>query len=187
MENWKDIAGFEGKYQVSDLGRVKCLGYYIEVTTRFKTYTRSVSAKIINGRVNNFGYLVVELQKGNAFQVHRLVAEAFIPNPESKRTVNHIDGNKQNNSLSNLEWNTYSENIVHAYKTGLKTVKKGSDHHHYGKCRGESINKKLVLDRHTGIYYDCLKDAADSLGLKYKTLSSWMCNQRLNRTNLIYV
>lgn len=186
MEIWKDIKGFEGKYQVSNLGRVRCVGYDNIINTSRCQYTRKVSPKIINGQINNFGYRCVELRRGNRFQVHRLVAEAFLINDENKRTVNHKNGIKTDNAAENLEWATYSENINHAYATGLKESRRGKEHHHYGKIRGHSINKKLVLDKHTGVFYDCLKDAADALGIKYKTLSAMMCNQNRNITNLIY-
>lgn len=75
-------------------------------------------------------YLSVDLRKNGkrkTFQVHRLVAIMFIPNPENKSEVNHIDGNKLNNSVTNLEWNTTSENIKHAYQTGLSKLRKGKN------------------------------------------------------------
>lgn len=88
------------------------------------------------------GYFTVGLRKNKTVAttcIHRLVAEAFIPNPENKPCVNHIDGNKHNNHVSNLEWNTYSENNYHAFKIGLKKPtwcgKKGKD----------NPNSKIVL------------------------------------------
>ena len=75
------------------------------------------------------GYYTVslcQLGKGKTYRVHRLLADNFIPNPETKGDVNHIDGDKNNNDLSNLEWNTRQENLSHAFRTGLRTMPKGS-------------------------------------------------------------
>lgn len=82
--------------------------------------------------INRDGYWIVRLYKNNqvkSHNVHRLVAEAFIPNPENKRTVNHKDGNKLNCHVSNLEWATDSENVLHAISMGLLPVKRGSEVH----------------------------------------------------------
>lgn len=81
-----------------------------------------VKGGIISTRINNCGYVSVRLSKNGKIYtrfVHRLMAEAFIPNPLNKKYVNHIDGDKKNNSLKNLEWVTHSENIRHAYRLGL--------------------------------------------------------------------
>ena len=113
-EIWKDIEGFEGKYQVSNKGRIKSLC--------FRT------PRILRLCKDKTNYLRVALQGKNFIRnaaVHRLVAESFIPNPENKPIVNHIDGNKQNNCVENLEWATYQENSDHAWKTGLLKPRKG--------------------------------------------------------------
>lgn len=102
-EIWKPIKDYEGLYEVSDLGRVKSLYHDRE--------------KILAKRVDTAGYVTVILYKGKnkkSFIVHRLVAEAFIPNPENKPFINHKDENKTNNIYSNLEWVTQSENISYS-------------------------------------------------------------------------
>lgn len=104
-EIWKDIAGYEGLYQVSNFGRVKSLNY-----------NKTGISKCLVPKKNN-SYNMVCLCKGGVHKyvsIHRLVANAFIPNPENKLEVNHIDGNKSNNLISNLEWVTSSENTRHA-------------------------------------------------------------------------
>ena len=80
------------------------------------------------GMIDRCGYREVILN-GKNHRVHRLVAEAFIPNPNNLPCVNHIDGNKQNNSVKNLEWCTHSENMIHAYQTGLEQPRCGEQHH----------------------------------------------------------
>jgi len=117
MEVWKDITGYEGRYKVSSFGRLKSL-------SNGKWGFRPVTAIII-GTVS-CGYRRVQLRDRNGRYkgrlVHRLVAEAFIPNPENKPCINHIDGDKANNHIDNLEWCTYSENNKHAFRTGLKVM-----------------------------------------------------------------
>lgn len=126
MEVWRDIKGFEGVYKISNLGNVKSL-YRVIIRSDKKPYP--VKEKIIATNkyfnVNGRGYLGVCLiynRRRKTKHIHRLLAESFIPNPKNKPQVNHIDGNKLNNSLNNLEWVTASENIIHGYKLGLLKV-----------------------------------------------------------------
>ena len=109
MVRYKDIEGYEGIYQISDTGEVW--------TFKHK------SPKPLKKRLNADGYVKASLTKDGRmkdYRVHRLVAEAFIPNPENKETVNHIDGDKENNHVANLEWATRSEQNLHSYSLGLK-------------------------------------------------------------------
>ncbi len=121
-EIWKDIEGFNGFYQVSNLGRIKSLGGWCG-TAKKKERIRILSH-------TKDGYLKVRLMykgKDITCRVHRLVAEAFIPNPKKLETVNHIDGNKENNVVNNLEWCDRTYQMEHAYKLKLKTSRLGSD------------------------------------------------------------
>lgn len=112
MAEMKDIAGFEGRYAVSDDGRVWSY----------------VSNKWLSAPLNDWGYPKVCLHgsdKPRTVTVHRLVAETFLKKPQDCNEVNHIDGDKTNNSLPNLEWVTGSQNAQHAWDTGLQSNNKG--------------------------------------------------------------
>ena len=116
-EEWKDIEGYEGLYQVSSFGNIKKIAY----TAKTKKGIRYHKAKYIKQQLAKNGYYIVGLykeRKCKQYYVHRLVAKAFLEN--EKEMVNHIDGNKKNNMLSNLEWCTRQENEIHAWKIGLK-------------------------------------------------------------------
>lgn len=111
MELWKDINGYEGYYQVSSYGRVRGLTRKIYPRTGSKPYI--VKGRIIKDGTSTGGYRMITLSKdgnNNIFRVHRLVAEAFIPNPLNKSTVNHKDECVTNNNVKNLEWMSQSEN-----------------------------------------------------------------------------
>lgn len=107
MENWKDIPNYEGLYQISNFGAVKSL----------------ITNRLLKPSLDKFGYVrfnALKYKKAKTLRIHRLVMEIFNP-INSIMQVNHIDGNKLNNKLDNLEWCTDSDNKKHAYKTGLMT------------------------------------------------------------------
>lgn len=145
----------------------------------------SKTNKFLKFSYDQHGYQRVGLYIGNykskTIKVHRLVAETFIENPSNKKDVNHIDGNKSNNNISNLEWCTRSENIKHAFKNGLKII------------TNRQINEvkirfsKKVLDTKTGIVYKSLKEASIDLEIKYSTLKNNFRPNRKNKTTLIWM
>lgn len=111
MEKWKDIQGYEGRYQASDFGRIKSL------KRKGRTQDRVI------GSLANHGYLTAQLMRNGkrekTFQIHRLVAITFIPNPHNLPEINHKNGIKTDNRVCNLEWVSHYENIKHAERTGL--------------------------------------------------------------------
>lgn len=115
MEIWKPIKGFEGKYEVSSIGRVRSVPHMVE--NRYSE--RMTKAKILALQKLRNGYLTVSLgRKHKHALVHRLVAEAFLPEPLGKTDVNHKNLNKTDNRVENLEWSTRHENMQHAHDNG---------------------------------------------------------------------
>lgn len=120
-EIWKPIKGYEGLYEVSNLGRVKSLDRFVNASIKNQKQVLK-QGKILKPYKDIRGYLKVSLSKENKRTikfVHRLVSEAFIPNINNLSQVNHIDGNKVNNHIENLEWCSCKENINHAWAIGL--------------------------------------------------------------------
>jgi len=135
MEIWKDVKGYEGIYQISNLGRLK-------VKLKFRK-CRSYNEKTLNPSKDKDGYLRTALTKNGKKQMkimHRLVAETFLENNLNYPVVNHINGIKDDNRVENLEWCSVLQNNIHAIKSGLKKSKKGENHH---MCK---LSSKDVLD-----------------------------------------
>ncbi|MCL1654247.1 NUMOD4 motif-containing HNH endonuclease [Elizabethkingia miricola] len=153
-EIWKPVVGYEGSYEISNLGRVRSLdrivmrglskmpikGCNITVFTNHCGYRKASLAKVKEGKKSKKAYFI-----------HRLIANAFIPNPQNKPFVNHIDGVKLNNSIENLEWVNGSENIQHAYNTGLKEAKKGvnSQNSKFSELQIKEIRENFIKGEDT--------------------------------------
>lgn len=157
-EIWKDIDEFDGKYQVSNLGRVRSLDHYV----RNGHGNKIVHGKILKPYKNSHGYLFVALgRKAKHRSVHRLVAIAFIPNPYKLPNINHKDENKANNVSTNLEWCNHSYNAL------------------YGTCQDRLRAHKNVpvymIDKKTNIIlkrFDSMKIAMEKTGVNKVTISS---------------
>ena len=114
-EQWRNIKGFEGSYQISNLGRIRSLDRVCGQMPR--GYDRHITGNFMTPTDNGRGYLIVHLKKNGSRKsryIHRLVAEAFIENPKGFPVVNHIDFNKKNNTVENLEWCTQKMNVQHS-------------------------------------------------------------------------
>lgn len=140
-EVWKDIIGYEGFYQVSNIGRVRSLDRDM-IDKNGIGYSLKGSIRKIS--CTGKGYQNIGLSKDGeqkTFFIHRLVAESFIPNPKNLPIVNHIDGDTHNNHVSNLEWVTQSENINHAIKIGNKEPKEVKEN-----PKKPTTNKQKIFD-----------------------------------------
>ncbi len=121
-EIWKEIPGFDGKYIASNYGYILRVGYFYKTSYRGKSIERYIRPKKLGGsKLSSKGYCRINLDKKTYF-IHRLIAITFLDNPENKEQVNHIDGNKLNNNISNLEWVSNQENRDHAVKLRLQPV-----------------------------------------------------------------
>lgn len=166
-EQWKNIDGYDGLYEVSNTGHL-----------------RNSRGRVLTAHAQNSGYMQITLYPKvgprTKYLMHRLVATTFIPNPDGKPQVNHIDGNKQNNHVSNLEWSTVSENILHARATGLnpynnptlgKKIGKTSSYHGvgydkqrqkwYSAVRVNGVNhmqRRFITEIAAAMHYDNILD-----------------------------
>lgn len=121
LEIWKPVLGYEDSYEVSNLGKLRS-------RDRFNSRGYKLKGKLLSQHYSHKGYIIVALCKDNAratTSIHRLMAQAFIPNPDNKSQINHLNGIKDDNRLENIEWATQEENMRHAYDTGLKTFPVG--------------------------------------------------------------
>lgn len=205
-EIWKDIDGYEGLYKVSSYGNVLSL-----------KYCGSNRKHLLAPNIDHRGYLMAHLSKRGktkTFKIHRLVASAFIPNPDNLPQVNHKDGDKLNNCVDNLEWCTCSYNVKHAYDTGLSMpywkgkkrdpllIEKLRNTHigkkqdkewiqkRTGKQKGENhpYAKKVTQYDLQGNFireYNLVKEAAEANGLKLNNVSA--CLRGKSKTSGGYI
>lgn len=138
QEVWKDVGGFEGEYQISSFGRLK----------HFSKNGWNI-LKNTNKKGDYFNVVLTGKSYNKSVRIHRLVAEAFIPNPENKPQVNHIDGNKQNNNVNNLEWVTAKENMLHSVRLNPNQVRPMNYYNKYikpNKIQQFSIDGEFIKE-----------------------------------------
>jgi len=166
-EIWKDIDGFEGLYEISSIGQINSIK------------RNGTLGGLLKQRIDRYGYSTVVLYKNgtpNYYSRHRLVAQAFIPNPNNYPEVNHKNGKKLDNFASNLEWVTAAENTRHAWQNGLVPHLHGMAHYNYGKklskehkrkisnaLSGLILNKRPVICINTSARYASATDAGERL------------------------
>lgn len=189
MEAWKNIARYEGHYQISNLGNVRSLD---RVVKRHGMTAKKLKSKTIKVQKYNNGYCKVCLCKDGIpkeYLLHRLVAKAFLSNTESKSDVNHINEDKSDNRASNLEWATHRENAVHGtqLQRGVKNRdQSGSKNGMYGRTGSANPHSKRIiqLDLQGNFIreYECIKEAAVATGSNPSAISG-AAKGRLRQTN----
>lgn len=174
MEIWKDVENFEGYYQVSNTGRVRSLTRTIATSGGHLTTYKGRELKL---KTDKYGYSVAFISKRTegirkSVTVHRLVATAFLKMVDGKDSVNHIDGNKKNNNVSNLEWVTCKENTQHAIKNGLINLDRARERMIFAN----KSNCKGVIQMKDGMdiaFFSSLKEACLKITKgKYENSSS---------------
>lgn len=176
-EIWRPVHGFEGMYEVSNAGRVRSLDRYVSQINNGTLCKRKVKGIILKHHIDEDGYHRVSFRKDGkdyTFGVHRLVAQAFIPNPHNKPTVNHKNGDKDKNTDDNLEWATVLEQNHHAIETGLRegTMKEAR------KASKKKLSRPVQCIE-TGVIYPSMIEAERQLGLGSSIV--WHCI-RFNRS-----
>lgn len=156
MEIWKDVDGYEGKYQISNMGNVRSLNF-----------RGTNKTKLLKPIKNKYGYMTVHLC-GKWARVHRLVAKAFIPNEGDKKEVNHINGDIRDNRAENLEWCTPSENSKHAWDTGLQKMTEE---------RKKKISRSVVCVE-TGVEYYGMQDASNKTNINRRNINACCLGKR---------
>lgn len=167
MEMWKSVKGYEGIYEVSNYGNVRSLDRKIEHRTKNGLTKRKVKGILMKQSKNKKGYSAIDLRKNNVRKygfIHRLVATAFIGcPPTSEHQINHLDGNNENNHVSNLEWVTLAENMDHAHRNGLRHM----------TVSDETVFKIRRLHRETDLTTgEIAKECGVNRGYVYKVVNN---------------
>ena len=148
---WAPIPGYESYYEVSNYGQIRGVERIISTPHQ----QRKIKSRVLKPRINKYGYLIIDLSKSSVsktFEVHRLVALTFLPQQEGRNCVNHMDADKLNNNVENLEWVTHTENVHHAINLNL-----------YSIC-------KMVINECTGKLYHSISEASRNENLSYSKL-----------------
>lgn len=174
-EIWKPIPLLHGKYEASNKGNIRSLPRQVNMYQNGIIGKKTINGKVLKPQNNGNGYKYVAVSfesKRKNYYVHRLVADAFLENSESLPQVNHKDGNKENNAVTNLEWCSVKENLIHAFATGLKS--------------NENTKSSIrVLDKETGNVFPTIRSAANFFNVKYGLLKEAL-NRNSECRNPIY-
>lgn len=183
-EKWANVRGYEGLYKISNYGRLKHLPFSVY---GLNSPCVNVEEKIKKPNLMSKGYYVYELWKENkrkVFLLHRLLASIFIPNPLMLPQINHIDGNKQNNNISNLQWCTPRENTIHAIKVlGVangRNYKFGKEHYRSKPVCAVNENGEILMK------FDCMQDAYRQTGIRESGISSCVNGKQKTAGGLIW-
>lgn len=178
-EIWKDVPQYNEYYQASDMGRIRSKDRIVIRTRNTRQHCYLKRGKVLSPTIEGSNYWQVLITVPGVRRhekVHRLVAFAFMPNPKNKRCVNHKDGNKGNNCISNLEWVTHGENLIHAHKTGLKKPqqlgKSGFLHH---RSKPVLSIKDTAIMEHGSIRLCAYYIGVDPGTIKNALLNSYPC------------
>ena len=170
QELWRDVVGYEGLYLISNLGNLKSIDRIIKTKDGICYFRKGRNITI---RKNNFGYYETRLYKNgkkkSAF-LHRIIAEAFISNPDGLPQVDHINGDKRDNRICNLRWVTRSQNMKAAYELRL--------------CKNRRHNRRQVIDTCTNKVYSSMLEAAKANDIPYSAFKSLMYGVTKNNTCL---
>lgn len=167
LEKWVSAIDYEGIYEVSNKGRVRSIDRKIKQNKNGTVYERTMKGKVIKQGMLNSGYKVVWLSKQGkvkALTVHRLIMKSFHKQFNNSKDINHKDGNKTNNNLSNLEWMTRSENVKHSHET-----------------LNRKTTKRKIKCVETGEIFDSIKEASIHTGVSRSSVSHAV-NGRTNKS-----
>ena len=174
MEEWKDVVGFEGYYQISNLGNIRGLDRKVK-SSRSKSGFRTVKSRKIKTHIDKYGYVSVRLRKEGktkAFTIHRLVALAFIPNPNNFPSINHIDENKLNNNVQNLEWCTVRYNNLYNGRQNRINLKQQLNNKNSKPVQQYSLNGELINE------FISIRDAARKTGINRSSIKKYCSDSK---------
>lgn len=171
---WKDIIGYEGYYKMNNNGDVLSIK---RTVVQKNGYIRTFPEKKLKHYINVHGYIFVSISKQQKTEhalLHRLLGIHFIPNPQNYPLVRHLNDNKLDFSIGNLAWGTKKDNTNDRIING------------FNQDGGNNKTARLVLNTQTGIFYDCIGEAAESMCLSYHSLHRRLSGKAINNTPLIY-